>query len=122
MTIAIRPDMPRGRSAVPLTVALVLASLVVGACDDRDSVDRLDEEMTDTSIEQVLQERTPEWLSIPGVVGTAIGECEGTPCIRILVERKTPELVEQLPSVVDGFVVDIQETGPIRALDRREPE
>ncbi len=78
--------------------------------------------MTQKSIEQVLQEHTREWMSIPGVVGTAIGECDGEQCIRVLVINKTPELAERIPDVVQGFVVDIQETGRIRSLHSPEPE
>lgn len=77
--------------------------------------------MTKKSIEQVLQEHTREWMSIPGVVGTAIGECDGEQCIRVLVIKKTPELAERIPDVIQGFVVDIQETGRIRSLHSPEP-
>jgi hypothetical protein len=31
-------------------------------------------------------------MSLPGVVGTAEGECYGRPCILVLVERLTPAL------------------------------
>ena len=40
--------------------------------------------MPDKTIEQVLKERTDEWMGIPGVEGTAIGLFEGRPCIRFL--------------------------------------
>ena len=77
------------------------------------------EEMAAPTIEDVLKEHTDEWMSIPGVVGTGIGECEGKPCIRILVAKKTPELLKKIPSKLEGFVVDVQETGEIRARDSR---
>ncbi len=54
-------------------------------------------------------------MSIHGVVGTGIGACEGKPCIRIFVAKKTPELLQKIPSKLEGFVVDVQETGEIRA-------
>ncbi len=74
--------------------------------------------MAAPTIEEVLKQHTDEWMSIPGVVGTGIGECEGKPCIRIFVSKKTPELLKKIPSKLEGFVVDVQETGEIRA---REP-
>ena len=77
--------------------------------------------MTKKSIEQVLQEHTREWMSIPGVVGTAIGECDGEQCIRVLVIKKTPGLAERIPDVVQGFVLDIQETGRNPSLHSPEP-
>ena len=73
--------------------------------------------MPGQTIEEVLSQHTDSLMSIPGVVGTAIGACEGKPCIRVLVVEKTPELLEKIPSTLEGFVVDVQETGEIRALD-----
>ena len=69
------------------------------------------------AIEEVLKEHTDEWMSIPGVVGTAIGEYNGKPCIKVLVVKKTKELTEKIPSRVEGFPVIIEATGEIRALD-----
>ena len=68
-------------------------------------------------IEDVLKEYTDEWMAIPGVVGTAIGEFKGKPCIKVLIRKKTNELTKRIPARVEGFVVVIQETGKIRALD-----
>ncbi len=41
------------------------------------------------TIEQVLEENTPRLMLISGVVGTAIGECEDEPCIKVLVTDVT---------------------------------
>ena len=68
------------------------------------------------AIEEVQQEHTEEWMSIPGVTGTAIGEFERKPCIRVFVAEKTQEVMERIPSEVEGFRVIIDETGEIRAL------
>lgn len=76
-----------------------------------------EKEMTPKTIEEVLQEHTDEWMSIAGVVGTAIGKLEGRPCIKILVVKETEELTGKIPSEVEGFPVVIQETGEIRALE-----
>ena len=73
--------------------------------------------MAAKTIEEVLKERTDQWMSIPGVVGTAIGEFRGKPCIKIYVVKKTEELTKKLPSQAEGFPVVIQETGEIRALE-----
>ncbi len=56
-------------------------------------------------------------MSIPGVVGTAQGLCSGQPCIKVFVIEKTGGLVEQLPAEIDGYRVEIQETGEFRKLD-----
>ena len=73
--------------------------------------------MNERTIEQVLRAHTDDWMSIPGVVGTGIGERNGQPCIRIFVRRKTPQLLQKLPSAADGFVVDVVESGEFRARE-----
>ena len=73
--------------------------------------------MTAKTIQEVLGEHTDEWMSIPGVVGTGIGECEGEPCIRIFVVKKTSELMQKIPSEVEGYTVDVHESGKFQALD-----
>ena len=69
-------------------------------------------------IDQVLQTHRDEWLSIPGVVGTAIGQRRGKPCIRVLVARRTKEIATRIPGKVDGYPVLVEETGPLRGLAR----
>ncbi len=69
------------------------------------------------TIDEVLKEHTGSLMSIPGVVGTAEGERAGKPCIRVLVVRKTPQLTKNIPSAIEGYVVTVQETGRIRALN-----
>ncbi len=73
--------------------------------------------MPKKTIEAVLKEHTDSLMSIPGVVGTAQGLCAGKPCIKVYVVKKTPDLVKQIPSTLEGYEVTIQETGEIRALD-----
>jgi len=70
------------------------------------------------TVEAVLKEHTARLMSLPGVVGTAHGKCAGRPCIKVFVVEKTPKLMEQIPSTIEGYPVQIQETGEIRA---REP-
>ena len=96
---------------------IVLSVSAVGCSDKRVEDQEGQEEMAPPTIEAVLKEHTDEWMSIPGVVGTGIGACEGTPCIRIFVAKKTPELLQKLPSKLEGFVVDVEETGAIEARD-----
>ena len=69
------------------------------------------------SIEEVQEAHTPEWMSIPGVVGTGIGKCGDLPCIKVFVAQKTPEVDRQIPDQVEGYPVRVEVTGPFRALD-----
>ncbi len=75
------------------------------------------ESMPERTIEQVLQDRTDEWMAIPGVEGTAIGLYEGKPCIKIFTSLKPKELRDKIPLTVEGYPVIIEETGAFRALD-----
>ena len=70
------------------------------------------------TIEEVLKDRTDEWMALPGVVGTGIGKCDGKPCIKILASMKPEELQAKIPSTVENYPVIIEETGNFRALDK----
>ena len=74
--------------------------------------------MSSITIQEVLKTNTPDLMSIPGVVGTAIGEQNDELCIKILVIEKTPELMKNIPSTLEGFPVSIKETGEIMSLDK----
>ena len=73
--------------------------------------------MQKMTIEEVLKEHTDSLMSLPGVVGTAQGECSGQPCIRVYVVKKTDALLGKIPSTIEGYAVVVQETGEIKALD-----
>ncbi|MBN1506929.1 MAG: hypothetical protein JW955_08785 [Sedimentisphaerales bacterium] len=73
--------------------------------------------MTDKTIEQVQQEHTDAWMAIPGVIGTAIGQCKGEPCILILTASNTEQVRRRIPTTVEGYPVVIQYAGEIHALE-----
>lgn len=74
------------------------------------------ETMGTKTIEQALKEHTNELMSIPGVVGTAIGLCDERPCIKVYVTEKTPELERKIPSILEGYPVMVEESGEFRKL------
>lgn len=76
--------------------------------------------MTTKAIEDVLKEHTKELMSIPGVVGTAQGLCNGKPCIKVFIEGKTPGLDKKIPDVLEGYKIEVEETGEIRALPENQ--
>ena len=96
---------------------IVLGSSIVGCLTKAVDKHEGEKKMQAKTIEVVLEEHTDKWMSIPGVVGTAIGEYKGKPCIKIFVVKKTAELTKKIPSKIEGFPVVIQETGEFRALD-----
>ena len=73
--------------------------------------------MQEKTIQTVLKEHTDSLMTLPGVVGTGLGECSGKPCIKVFVVKKTPDLLKQIPSTLEGYTVEVQETGEFRALD-----
>ena len=73
-------------------------------------------DMPPKSIEQSLNEKTSQWMAIPGVVGTAIGVFKDRPCIKVYTTLSPHKLRDKLPSTVDGYPVIIEETGSIHSL------
>jgi hypothetical protein len=53
-------------------------------------------------------------MAVPGVVGTAIGVWEGEPCIQILVSDPVVVREGRVPDRIEGHVVRVRVTGPIR--------
>ena len=66
----------------------------------------------------VKERQESKLMSIPGVAGVGIGECEAKPCLKVYVAQKTVELERQIPQQVEGYKVDIEATGPIEAKPR----
>ena len=73
--------------------------------------------VSEKTIEQVLEERTDQWMAIPGVEGTAIGLFEDRPCIMILSSVAPQQLRSKIPETLNGYNIVIQQTGTFRALD-----
>ncbi|MBD2564814.1 hypothetical protein H6G95_30375 [Nostoc linckia FACHB-391] len=71
------------------------------------------------TIEQIKEQYESDLLSIDGVVGVGIGECEDKPCIKVYLENESPNFKKQIPKQLDGFKVDAQVTGAIQALPQQ---
>ena len=70
-------------------------------------------------INVVLAAHDKGLLAIPGVVGVYVGTLEDrrTPCLRVMVARKTAES-RNVPQSIEGYPIVIEVTGEIRALDK----
>src|SRR5215470_14287022 len=77
--------------------------------------------MPQAPIAEVLADQTDRLMSIPGVIGVALGRCEGRPCIKVLVEKETAEVLRALPSTLQSYPVSIEDVGELRARDRTSP-
>jgi len=95
-----------------LAVIMFGALLVLVACGSRLMTSSDD-------IVQVKERHEAMLMSIPGVVGVGIGDCDGQACIKVLVQESTVELEGQIPQQLEGFKVDIEPTGPIEIQPTR---
>jgi hypothetical protein len=93
-----------------LSVVIVLSSVKNARSNQGDKT------MQNKTIEEVLREYTNELMSIPSVVGTAQGLCNGKPCIKVFVIKTTSDLERKIPKVLEGYPVIVEETGEFRAL------
>jgi hypothetical protein len=98
----------------------VIAITLIACANKRVDTYRQKNRAPTESIEEggVLKEHTKELMSVPGVVGTAQGLYSGKPCIKLHVLKKTPELHQKVPHILEGYPVIIEETGEIRALPK----
>ena len=71
--------------------------------------------MPQKTIEQVQQEHTEARMAIPGVIGTAIGQSDGKPCILVFTAANTEQVRRKISPTVEGYPVVVQYTGEIHA-------
>jgi hypothetical protein len=75
-------------------------------------------EMRSRSIEQVFDAHRDTLLSIVGVIGAGIAKSDNKPCIVVMVEDSTDEILKQIPKELDGYKVIVEKTGEFRTLGR----
>jgi len=73
--------------------------------------------MPNKSLEEVLKEHASGLIAISGVVGTAQGLCDGQPCIGVFIVERAEELLSQIPVEIEGYRVEVQETGEFHKSD-----
>ena len=64
-----------------------------------------------TPIDTVLARHTDEWMAVPGVVGTGLGQCGDARCITIFVVERSEEIERRIPASVEGHPVSIVVSG-----------
>lgn len=69
-------------------------------------------------INAVLRAHENKLMAIAGVVGVYVGLMDDgkTPCLKIMVVKKTKDLEQQIPKLLEGYPIVIEETGVIRPL------
>ena len=98
-------------------IYFIAVALSAAGCAGKNSVyDGRENAMPERTIQEVQKEHTNELMAVPGVVGTAIGICNGMPCIKVYVVKKTRELDRKIPDTIEGYPVMTEETGEFRRL------
>jgi hypothetical protein len=93
----------------------VAVLLLVGCAASRSEESR--KHVPSRTIEQALEAHGDSLRALPGVVGTAIGLCDGAPCIRVFLADSAAART-RIPAELDGHPVRAEVTGPIRPRDR----
>jgi len=70
--------------------------------------------VTARDIDAVLAAHTDGLMALPGVVGTAIGLCDGERCIKVLFADSTAATRSSIPTRLEGYRVVPEVTGPLR--------
>lgn len=69
------------------------------------------------NIKMVLERHAAELMELPGVVGVAQGEWRGKPCVKVFVMARNRDLLSRIPNTIEGYLVQVEESGNFRALD-----
>ena len=70
--------------------------------------------VTRRSIDEVLAAHTDSLMMLPGVVGTAVGLCDGQRCIKVLLADTSTAAKARIPERLEGYRVVVEVTGVIR--------
>src|SRR5262245_32950279 len=71
-------------------------------------------------INDVMEAHAAKLMALPGVVGVFVGALDnGTPCIKVMVVKTSPELEKKIPKDLEGHPVLILETGEIKPRSER---
>lgn len=66
------------------------------------------------SIDEVLAAHTASLMKLPGVVGTALGLCDGERCIKVFLADSNPTTRSSIPARLEGYRVIAEVTGTVR--------
>jgi len=94
-------------------VATLLLAGALACCAGRSNRDET-ESVTAKTIHEVLAAHADSLMALPGVVGTAVGKCDGVLCIRVLLADSGAEARRRIPAQLEGYPVRAEVTGPIR--------
>lgn len=109
--------MAKRACAFPMAVLLLAGAAACGA--GAGSPEQEVDSVPSRPIEEVHAAHSDSLMALPGIVGTAIGLCDGTPCIHVYLADSSAATRAQVPERLEGYEVQTQVTGMIRP--RRSP-
>ena len=92
------------------TLGLLLVAAIAACSRSRPSPN--EGRMPSASIAAVLEAHNEALMAVPGVVGTAIGRCDGRPCIRVFVRDSAAANAARLGTELDGYPMRVEVSGP----------
>ena len=84
--------------------------LLIGGCSQPDKAPNRTARISGKSLTETIQENRQHLLSISGVIKVEAGDCGVDSCIKIVVQKKTELLVNQLPPMLETWRVDVVES------------
>jgi hypothetical protein len=103
-----------------LRLLLALTVLSVAACTNHAApspdATSTPPDTTMRPIEEVLAAHTDSLMAIEGVSGVGQALCDEQPCLRVYVHSRTPAVENQLPDQLEGYLIEVVETGQITPL------
>ena len=73
--------------------------------------------MVKPAIEDVKSRYEEQLLGKEGIVAVAIGATTtGEACIKVQIKKKSPKVEKVIPKELEGYKVEIEEVGEIKAL------
>lgn len=100
--------------APALLAGAIAACAGTGTGGGGDPARRTEEALPAKSIDQVLAAHTDSLMALPGVVGTAIGLCDGERCIKVFLAEPNPATTRRIPARLETYRVSVEVTGIIR--------
>jgi hypothetical protein len=69
-------------------------------------------------INAVLADHQSQLMALPEVVGVYVGaRADKTPCIKVMLSRKDPEIEHRIPRTLEGYPVVTEVSGTIRPMN-----
>ncbi|MEJ2033086.1 MAG: hypothetical protein P8Y63_08625 [Deltaproteobacteria bacterium] len=112
--------MKTSKRGVVVCAILILCLAMTGFSAAKPPGAEGERKMADSKIRSVLERHRDELMAIPGVVGFAEGRCNGISCIKVYVTGKRSEIAGKIPSRLEGFPVNVEETGEFKPVPEKE--